>query len=286
MWWTQCPTSASWSGMYSERRPRLIGRHVCAAVVGAERAGRGDRDEDPPGIARIEDDRVQAHATGTRLPRRPRAVAAQPASSCQLDRRRSSGTARRPRPRRRRCRDRSAKVRGARPARTPRGAASRRTTGASPGPRRSGTVADRLPGLAAVVRALNELPEPPVGLGGVEPIRFDRGPFRWYISQPAKWGPTTSQFSRLPSELSTKAPLRVPTSTRTPAICVPLRCLSGPSPTPDGSRRATRVISPSVQTGRTPQSHRIAGETVPACLGHASGEVRDQAPGLRPAGGT
>ena len=25
-------------------------------------------------------------------------------------------------------------------------------------------------------------------------------PFRWYISQPAKWGPLTSHFLRLPSD--------------------------------------------------------------------------------------
>src|ERR1700681_63820 len=40
-------------------------------------------------------------------------------------------------------------------------------------------------------------------------------PFRWYISQPAKCGPLTSHFSRLPSDVRTNAPLRVPTSTRT-----------------------------------------------------------------------
>src|SRR5262249_28564467 len=50
-------------------------------------------------------------------------------------------------------------------------------------------------------------------------------PLRWYISQPAKWGPSTSQRSRLPSAVSTNAPLRVPTSTRTPLILTPLRAL-------------------------------------------------------------
>src|SRR6267142_2074503 len=43
-------------------------------------------------------------------------------------------------------------------------------------------------------------------------------PLRWYNSQPAKWGPLTSQRSRLPSDVRTNAPLRVPTSTRTPLI--------------------------------------------------------------------
>src|ERR1700681_4552345 len=40
-------------------------------------------------------------------------------------------------------------------------------------------------------------------------------PFRWYISQPAKCGPLTSQFLRLPSAVRMNAPLRVPTRTRT-----------------------------------------------------------------------
>src|SRR6266849_532130 len=40
-------------------------------------------------------------------------------------------------------------------------------------------------------------------------------PLMWYISQPAKCGPLTSHFSRLPSDVRMNAPLRVPTSTRT-----------------------------------------------------------------------
>src|SRR4029077_1527770 len=43
-------------------------------------------------------------------------------------------------------------------------------------------------------------------------------PFRWYISQPAKCGPLTSHFSRLPSDVRMNAPLRVPTRTRTPLM--------------------------------------------------------------------
>ena len=37
---------------------------VLAAVVGAEGAGRGNGNEDAIGIARIEEDGVQSHATG------------------------------------------------------------------------------------------------------------------------------------------------------------------------------------------------------------------------------
>src|SRR5712692_4437864 len=51
-------------------------------------------------------------------------------------------------------------------------------------------------------------------------------PLRWYISQPAKWGPLTSQRSRFPSAVRTNAPLRVPTSTRT--LLIPYSFLSFP----------------------------------------------------------
>ena len=56
-----------------------------AAVVGAERAGGGDGDEDAVGIRAVEQDRVQAHAAGA-----GRAIAGpvpwprRPASSCQV----------------------------------------------------------------------------------------------------------------------------------------------------------------------------------------------------------
>src|SRR3954451_13710209 len=48
-------------------------------------------------------------------------------------------------------------------------------------------------------------------------------PFRWYISQPPQNGPSTFQSLRLPSAVRTNAPLRVPTSTRTPLIQVLLQ---------------------------------------------------------------
>jgi hypothetical protein len=38
------------------------------------------------------------------------------------------------------------------------------------------------------------------------------------ISQPAKWGPLTVHRLRFPSAVSTNAPFRVPTRTRTPLI--------------------------------------------------------------------
>ena len=39
-----------------------------------------------------------------------------------------------------------------------------------------------------------------------------------FISQPAKWGPLTCQSCRAASDVKIKAPLRVPTNTRTPLI--------------------------------------------------------------------
>ena len=48
-----------------DRPPRL------AAVIGPKSARGGDCDEDPLGIAGIEQDRVQAHPAGARLPARP-----------------------------------------------------------------------------------------------------------------------------------------------------------------------------------------------------------------------
>src|SRR5262249_26798268 len=54
-----------------DRPPRLAG------IVGAKGARRRDGDEDPSGVARIENDRVQAHPAGARLPFGTRAVTAQ-----------------------------------------------------------------------------------------------------------------------------------------------------------------------------------------------------------------
>jgi hypothetical protein len=53
-----------------DRAPRF------ASVVAPKRARGGDGGEDPRGVARIQQDGVQAHAAGARLPAGPRAVAA------------------------------------------------------------------------------------------------------------------------------------------------------------------------------------------------------------------
>ena len=54
-----------------------MGRQRLPAIVGAKGAGGRDGDEHAVGIGLIEKDGMQAHAAGSRLPARPRAVAAQ-----------------------------------------------------------------------------------------------------------------------------------------------------------------------------------------------------------------
>ena len=74
---TQWPTSASWSGRPSDRRPRLTGRQVAPRVVAAEGARGRDRHEDPFRFGGIQDDRVQAHPARPWLPGVTGAVPAQ-----------------------------------------------------------------------------------------------------------------------------------------------------------------------------------------------------------------
>src|SRR5712671_151273 len=64
-------------------------------------------------------------------------------------------------------------------------------------------------------------------------------PLMWYISQPAKWGPLTSHFSRLPSAVRTNAPLRVPTRTLTLLISSLPSHIFGYSRLDDGSLQPT-----------------------------------------------
>ena len=79
-------------------------------------------------------------------------------------------------------------------------------------------VADRLPSLAAVVGALDLLPEPAAALRRVQPVRVN-GRALDVVDLPArKVGTADIPALRLPSEVRTNAPLCVPTSTRTPLI--------------------------------------------------------------------
>ena len=151
-----------------DRLPRLAG------VVGAEDAGGRDGDEDALGVARIQKDRVQAHAAGARLTTRPRAVAAQSGEflpGLAAVRRAEQGGVF------------NAGIDGIR-------IGQRRFEMPDalelPGVLRAVVplvsagdalvrelVAHRLPGLAAVVRALDHLPEPAAGLRGVQPVRVN-----------------------------------------------------------------------------------------------------------------
>jgi hypothetical protein len=159
MRWTQWPTSAAGSGIPSLFSPRLIGCHVA-----------------PPSSVRIQQDRVQAHSAGAGLPRRSRAVPPQPV---QLVPRRTAV---------RRAKQRRVLDAGVHRV----GIVQRRLEVPDPleFPRvrrpvvplmRSGhaliveRVPDRRPRRAAVVGALDHLPEPTTALGCVDAVRIGRG---------------------------------------------------------------------------------------------------------------
>ena len=152
-----------------DRLPRL------AAVVGAERARGRDGDEDPLRIARIQQDRVQAHPAGARLPVWPGAVAAQPGEflpGLPAVGRAEQGGVFDPGVDRVRIGQRRfempdpLELPGMRRAVVPLVRAGDAVV--------DELVAHRLPGLAAVVRALDQLPEPAAGLRRIQPIRVGR----------------------------------------------------------------------------------------------------------------
>ena len=127
------------------------------------------------GIARIEDDRVQAHPAGARLPVRPGAVAAQAGQLCPglaaVGRAEQRGVLHpgvdgvRIGQRRLEVPD-ALELPRVRRAVVPLVRAGHAVVGE--------LVAHRLPGLAAVVRALDHLAEPAAGLRRVEPVRIHR----------------------------------------------------------------------------------------------------------------
>ena len=143
-----------------------------AGVVGAEGARGRDGDEDPLGIARIQKDRVQAHPAGARLPAGPGAVAAQ--SGEFLPRLAAVGRAEqggvfhpgvdgvRIGQRRFEMPD-ALELPGVRRAVVPLVSAGDAVV--------HELVAHRLPRLAAVVGALDQLPEPAAGLRRIQPVR-------------------------------------------------------------------------------------------------------------------
>ena len=151
-----------------DRQPRL------AAIVGAEGARGRDGDDDPIGVVRIEDDGVQAHAAGARLPEVPfdfaqarKLVPALPAVGRAEQRRVfDSGVDRVGIGQRRFEMPDAGELPGVLRAVVPLVRAGDAVV--------DELVADRLPGLAAVVGALHRLPEPTAGLRGIEPVRIDR----------------------------------------------------------------------------------------------------------------
>ena len=197
--------------------PWLIGCHVWPPSSRAEGAGRGDGDEDALGIAGVEEDGVQAHAAGARLPAGPGAVAAQPGQllpglpavgGAEQGGIFHAGINRVGIVRRRLKMPDAVELPRMRRAVVPLVRAGHALV--------HELVADRLPGLAAIVGALDDLPKPAAGLRGVEAVGFDGRAFQM-VNLPAAEdaGRSTCQVSRLPSAVRMKAPLRVPTSTLT-----------------------------------------------------------------------
>ena len=77
-------------------------------------------------------------------------------------------------------------------------------------------VAHRLPGLAAIVGALDQLPEPAARLRRIQPVRVN-GRSLDVVHLPTREmrAADVPLVRALPSDVRTNAPLRVPTSTRT-----------------------------------------------------------------------
>ena len=162
-------------GMPSDSRPLLTGCQVTPRVIGAEDARRGDGDEDPVGVLGSSTMvcRHMPPAPGCHCG--PEPCSRSPASS--LPALAAVGRAEQ-----RRVLD--ARVNGValgrRRLQVPDAGELPRVRGAVVPLVRAGdalvveVLADRLPALAAVVGALDELPEPAGGLRGVEPIRVDR----------------------------------------------------------------------------------------------------------------
>ena len=152
-----------------DRLPRL------AAVVGAKRPGRGDGDVDPGRVARVDDDRVEAEPARARGPVRPGTVAAQAGqlgpglgAVGRVEERRilDAGIDRVGVGQRRFEVPDALELPRVRRAVVPLMRARNAVVGE--------LVPRRLPGLAAVVRALDDLAEPPRRLRRVETVRIDR----------------------------------------------------------------------------------------------------------------
>ncbi len=77
-------------------------------------------------------------------------------------------------------------------------------------------VADRFPGFAAIVGALDGLPEPAAGLRCIDPVRINGRALEMVNLPTREMRAADIPLVRLPSAVRMKAPLCVPTRTRTP----------------------------------------------------------------------
>ncbi len=175
--------------MYCGLQPTIDRPPRRAGVVGPKSARGRDGDVDPSGIARIQKDRVQAHPAGAGLPARPCAVAAQ--SGQLLPRLAAVGRAEQggvfnPGVDGIRIGQRgfempdALELPGVRRAVVPHVRAGDAVV--------NELVAHRLPRLAAVVGALDLLPEPAAGLRRVQPVRIDGRAFQVVDLPAAKVG--------------------------------------------------------------------------------------------------
>ena len=180
MWCTQWPTSAVGIGNVLRAQALVDGLPGHAAVVGAERARGGDGDEDALRIAGVEDDGVQAHAARARLPVRARTMTcAGRRVPCQFWP---------PSVERNKRRVFDAGIDGVgigeRRLEVPHALELPRMRRAVVPLVRAGNavvdelVAHRLPGLAAIVGALDQLPEPSAGLRGVDAVGIGGRPLQ------------------------------------------------------------------------------------------------------------
>ncbi len=172
---TQCPTSASGSGMPSDCRPWLIGRQVWPASSERNAPAAEIAANIRPGCARVQQDRVQAHPARARLPGRAGLVAAQPGQL--LPALPAVGRAEQPgvlHPGVDRVRVVQRRLQVPDPLELPRVRRPVVPLVGAGGAVVGELVAHRRPGRAAVVGALDHLPGPAAGLRGVQPVRVGR----------------------------------------------------------------------------------------------------------------
>ena len=257
--------------MPSDRRPRLIARQLLPRVVGAERARRRDRDGDLRVVARVEQDRVQAHPACSGLPRRAGAVAAQGRQllpgGAAVDRAEQRGVLHTGEDR---VRVVERRLEVPHPGELP---GHRRAVEELVGARVAlvdELVAHRVPGAPAVVAALDQLAEPAAALRDVDPIGI-RGGALDVVDLPAR----EVRPARSPSPCATR-----PRSGRTrPSVCRPVPAPQSSRRPPPGARAALcdgrpRRTVELIDVGSVPFIHPGAASVESDPLIHRSGPRR------------